>query len=59
MQAYLRAHEESVIEQTMHESAKRGEEYNKLMNIIVRRNQEWVYGSKKRMIFSGWRHAVR
>jgi hypothetical protein len=29
------------------------------MAIIERRQQEWVFGSKKRMIFMCWRHAVK
>lgn len=48
-----------VIEETIHASAKRGEEYNKLMAIIERRQQDWVFGSRKRMIFKCWRHAVK
>ena len=48
-----------MIEQTIHSSSKRGEEYNKLMAVIERRNQEWAYGSKKRMIFKCWRNAVK
>jgi hypothetical protein len=55
----LSSHEKTVVEQTVHSSSKRGEEYNKLMQIIERRNQEWAYGSKKRMIFMCWRHAVK
>jgi hypothetical protein len=58
-QSKLRENEQSVIEQTIHESTKRGEEYNKLMAMIERRQQEWVFGSKKRMIFMCWRHAVK
>ena len=58
-QDQLREHEQIVIQETIHASAKRGEEYNKLMAIIERRQQDWVFASRKRIIFKCWRHAVK
>ena len=31
----------------------------KLMSIMERRNKEWIFVSKKRMVFLCWRHASR
>jgi hypothetical protein len=45
-----------VLEGINYESCKKEEEYLKLMQIIERRNKEWVFGSRKRYIFMMWRH---
>ena len=59
MQDKLRYSEEIVLEGINYESCKKEEEYLKLMQIIERRNKEWVFGSRKRYIFIMWRHVMK
>lgn len=59
MQDKLRDNEQMVLEGINYESCKKEEEYLKLMQIIERRNREWVFGSRKRFIFMMWRHVMK
>jgi hypothetical protein len=59
MQDKLRYNETMILEGINYESCKKEEEYLKLMQILERRNKEWVFGSRKRFIFMMWRHVMK